>query len=312
MTQSPLSLFASVDPLSRIINISLATMSLLKLPLSSSTNSGKSEKRRFFSKNKDKGKVTQSPEALDSWEELSADDTSTDDASETQAPSLMSVVAACQCGSPAATASPTRSVSFTYGTQQRKGPGFYCNTGSVTVPAFASGLSSIAPCPCPSTTTTSAAASSSRKSRNSVHPLSLLDRKVPFVHRPARKKHTPTPPRIQVPIPVPLDPVVTTVRTRLPQNVPQPPPAVHSGIPRNSVTAQVVRPSPLSQDTFSPSPPPPEAPLDSSFWKAVDTPLPSTPVKAAHTIPPCPSPSSPCPCPSPLLLLLPLPPFTQI
>lgn len=279
---------------------SLATSSFLRLPLSSSTSGGKSEKRRFFSKNKEKSKPIQSPEALDSWEELSADDVQ----HETPAPSLLSVVeAACQCGSPAVAASPTRSVSFTYGAQTTEA---YRSLQASIVPtqsqALASSVTLVQPqsqlqpppsvepfpqCQPPPATPPPPPPSPppvQENLANAIHPLSLRDRKVPFVQRPVKKKTTPTRPRIQVPIPVPLDPVVTTVRTRLPQNVPQPPPAPLPILPRNSVTAHVARPSPLSQDAFS-SPSPPQAHADSSFWAAVDTPLPSTPVKAAQNLP---------------------------
>ncbi|KAF6764298.1 hypothetical protein DFP72DRAFT_1163303 [Ephemerocybe angulata] len=253
---------------------SLATASFLRLPLSSSTN-GKSEKRRFFSSKKDKPKdLPMSPEALDSWEELSADDTD-------EAPSsLLSVVEACQCTSPASGISPTRSVSFTY--------------GAPTVDRYQSLQASLAaqsqtqllpqsPCqpspPPPPPPAQRQPPAPQENPNNSVHPLSQRDRKVPFVQRHVRRSPAPTPPRIQVPIPVPLEPVLTTVRTRLPQNVPTSlSPPHQSIIPRNSVTAHVARPSPLSVDAFSPA----EAELatlDSSFWKAVDTPLPSTPLK---------------------------------
>ena len=248
-------------------------------------------------------------EALDSWEEVSTSEASTPDVSETQPASLMSMVASCHCASsPPTSASPTRSVSFTYGALPAEAARPL--HASLILPSQSQALASTTtlaapqpqpqPSPQPSPQHQDPAPAPPPppppppNPANSIHPLSLLDRKVPFVQRPVKRSHVPTRPRIQVPIPVPLDPVVTTVRTRLPQNAPQSPPAVHSIIPRNAVTAQVARPSPLSLDSFSS--PPAEAPLDPSFWQAVETPLPSTPVKAAHPVPSSPvTPNGPLP-----------------
>lgn len=240
---------------------SLATASFLRLPLSSVANNGKPEKRSrlFGSKGKDKTKEIQQNEALDAWEELCADDSS-----ETPTSLLSVVEAACKCASPTTSASPTRSVSFTY--------------GGATPETYRSLLASL-----PTPQSPASSPPQKENAANSVHPLSLRDRKspLPFVKRPVRRSPAPTPPRIQVPIPVPLEPVVTTVRTRLPPSSTAHP---SSAIARSTVTAHVAKPSPLSLDSVKAATSE-ESPADSSFWKAVGTPLPTTPVKSTLMLP---------------------------
>ncbi|RXW16186.1 hypothetical protein EST38_g9673 [Candolleomyces aberdarensis] len=257
---------------------SLATTSFLRLPLTSSSHNSKSEKRRFFSsKSREKHPTPQSPpEALEAWEELSVDD-----AADETPTSLLSVVeSACSCvsSSVVTSASPTRSVSFTYGAQVPDA--FRSLHASLPAPAAPQPHTTT---PAPPSPAPPPAHPRQEHTASDVHPLSLLDRKTPFIQRPIRRSPAPTPPRIQVPIPVPLEPVLTTVRTRLPQNQPPaaPPPSLavppQPVLPRNIAVTQVTRPSPLSQESFSP-PETEVATADPSFWKAVETPLPSTPV----------------------------------
>lgn len=202
---------------------SLATSSVLRLPFGSSTltltaNKPESVKsRRFFhNKEKEKEKEVQQadcpPESLDSWEILDDEENVNTRKIEYEPRSLMATIAAVSesPNSPlvASEVSPTRSLSFTYGAPP---------TPTVLSPVISQ------PIVTPAQTQPTAP-----RPWNEPHPLSLRDRKVaeaiePFLRRRPRKDGTHhrsrTTPNPIVAIPPQITPgagpPVTSVRTRM-------------------------------------------------------------------------------------------------
>ncbi|KAF8888578.1 hypothetical protein BD779DRAFT_1672250 [Infundibulicybe gibba] len=108
----------------------------------------------------------------------------------------------------------------------------------------------------------------------SVHPLSLRDRKIPFVNRPVRRSPpTPRPAPPAPPVPVAgTGPPVVTVRTRKVKPPPPPPPKrlTHS-----------IASSPLGADSWK-ADDAEEARSMFIYQRALETPLPPTPVDTTH------------------------------
>ncbi|TFK26609.1 hypothetical protein FA15DRAFT_702713 [Coprinopsis marcescibilis] len=232
---------------------SLATTSFLKLPLPATAHRSESfiARKLFSGRGKDKSRERQPlPEALDSWEELSADEF--DGADQPHPPSLMALVAGVNKSPPIAmSTSPTRSLSFTYGTPPSE-------TRPIHIP-------SIEPAAIPGQVQNSVQElpqepidalqnGQQPKEQYPIHPLSRLDRKVPFKRQGPKPPKTPRPPPVLVPQPGPL---LTTVRTRM---SPSPTPLQPTASPKPNVS--VPRPSPLGLESFSlqqhASPPPSE------------------------------------------------------
>lgn len=198
---------------------SLASSSVLRLPFAGSTltltankpESAKPSKKFFHSKEKEREREHDecSSESLDSWEFLESEDSRRID---NEPRSLMAMIAPVpDSPSPVLSSelSPARSLSFTYGAPPTP------TTHSPLSPMISQPVS--APAQTQPTTT----------SWNEPHPLSLRDRKVaeaiePFLRRRPRRdgthhrsRTTPNPIVAVPPIPPGAGPPVTTVRTRM-------------------------------------------------------------------------------------------------
>ncbi|KAG2008338.1 hypothetical protein CC2G_013778 [Coprinopsis cinerea AmutBmut pab1-1] len=273
---------------------SLSTNSFLRLPLTSSPHQGRSESfiaRRIFSgKGKEKAKDTQPQEALDSWEELKKEEL--DESENGQPQGLMAVVAnVSKQTSVKAGTSPTRSLSFTYGAPPSESlPSLHASLAQSAIHLPVTPRQEAATPPPREVSTPPAIQTppATPPAPPAVHPLSLRDRKTPFVQRPVRKKSpSPRPPPIYVPPPV-SDPVITTVRTRMAATPPPSQPTVPK--PHSSVT----RPSPLGLESFSiqqeEGPVPVEVPDVSVASPPIQTPIPARPTVSGVSICRCGSP----------------------
>jgi len=242
------------------LRMPLSTPSLLKLPLSTSTTpSTRSENFRklFPSKGKERAKSLHENEALEAWELLDSD------------PPPHSIMSALE--SVKKPSSPLSGVSCSTQTQ-----------------SFSLASSSPDPGQMPPITSTlpeEPRPPDSIPNAHSTHPLSMRDRKPPpppFVSRHVRRAPPPPPVR-GVPLSVPVSPnststpiqgfgtgpPLTSVRTK------------KSPIPPPKKKSQVITSSPLGADSWRAD----EAGDSQSiaiFQRALETPLPATPVDAGH------------------------------
>lgn len=212
------------------LKMSMSTSSFLRLPLTT-TSSATSERHESFltrTLSSFKGKERERHESLDAWEVIESE------------PEPL-ILPLDEPSSPRLKSSPTRSQSFSY--------------GSPVDTIRAIDTVTISP---PSST-------------NSPHPLSLRDRKappVPFVKRPKQRPAPPPPAPTPLADPVPIGPVLTSVRTRKP---PPPPP---------KKKPQAIASSPLGADSWRPDDDPETG--TSIFKRALTIPLPLTPVDTSR------------------------------
>lgn len=288
---------------------SLASSSMLRLPFGASTLtltankqpddaksvSGKSTRRFFHSSNKekDKGKerrqrenVDYSDESLESWEILESDEKVACRKIDTEPRSLMAMITSAPESPPSPTigsdiSSPTRSLSFTYGAPPAptSDPALSSVVNMPHQPNLAPPQTQLAP------------------SWNEPHPLSLRDKKVaeaiqPFLNRRPKKGHhrsktVPSPIVVPPPTLPGAGPPVTTVRTRM--NMVHDNQNEQLAVNVETVTSEPeTRREEIRVEEEEKSVTVDENTYD--FQRALDTPLPSSPVQSSFLSPPQASP----------------------